>query len=195
MKIGKNQTGHGRPAANGHSSRNPYFELAADHARAHGTAFIIRALDGQDGSFATGEPATEPQWIAWVRYWQDLGIPHAFALQKGLATVPCEWPEDFDASAPPSDRLALLPRRTRRNPESRARMIDNFCRLSRQIGAAIEHMDMNAPPKSASTPPKPASTDFSKLTPSEAEQHLAELSRQLQGSPVSLSEAALRHSG
>jgi hypothetical protein len=186
MKIGKNQTGHGRPAANGHSSRNPYFELAADHARAHGTAFIIRALDGPLGSWATHEPATEPQWIAWVRYWQGLGIPHAFALSRGMTTVPCEWPENFDASAPPSDRSALLPRRPRGNPEARARMIDNFARLSRQIGAAVQHMDMAA----ALQPPKPASTDFSKLTPAAAEQHLAELSHQFQGSPVSLSEAA-----
>jgi hypothetical protein len=159
---------------NGHSKRNPYFELAQAHAKAYGTAFIIRALDGLDGAFATGEPATEPQWIAWVRYWQDLGIPHAFALQKGLATVPCEWPENFDASAPPSNRSALLPRRPRGNPESRARMIDNFCRLSRQIGAAIEHMDMNAPAK-----PEPSSIDFSTMTPREAEQHLAKLDHEL----------------
>ena len=75
-----------------------------------GVGFVIRGVEGQNGSRLTKQPATEPQWIAWLRYFEAKDIAHSFAVANGAATVPCEWPENFDAEAPTSDRLAVIER-------------------------------------------------------------------------------------
>lgn len=67
--------------------------------RAHGgEGFVIRSAAGGKGAKETHLPATPQQWQAWLAYWRSRAIPHAFAVKHGLATVPCQWPHDFDPS-------------------------------------------------------------------------------------------------
>jgi hypothetical protein len=68
--------------------------------------FVIRAAEGEKGD---ASKATDAQWIAWMRWFDQKKIPSAFTKSYGLATVPCEWPEDFDSDAPYSDRSLRLP--------------------------------------------------------------------------------------
>ena len=130
----------------------------ADRAKAfialRGEGFVIRALDGPSGSFATRYSATEPQWRAWTSYWDEKGIyqkTHA-AQSCGLATVPCEWPEDFDVEARSSDRGARLWRRSPASPEERERVIAGFAKLGAEAAKALAHMDISNLRNSATRP-------------------------------------------
>ena len=51
-----------------------------------------------------GFPATHARWKAWIDWMQAHGVPTNFAISHGVATVPAEWPEDFDSNCEPSDR-------------------------------------------------------------------------------------------
>jgi hypothetical protein len=111
MKIGKSQSDSMGSPSGGITAEN-YLERAKGFVGAHGNAgFVIRALDGPDGHFATKQLATEAQWIAWMRYFESKGISHAYLRRRGMGTVPAEWPESFDLEAPTSDRMDRLPRR------------------------------------------------------------------------------------
>jgi hypothetical protein len=120
MKIGK-RDGSGaavRGPVGGVTASNYVDRAKAFIAGNGGEGFVIRAREGAKGSLATGEPATEAQWIAWIRYFEARGIFRnrsgqiaAFAKSFGMATVPAEWPELFDLEAETSDRLATLPTR------------------------------------------------------------------------------------
>ena len=114
-----------------------YVERAKAFVGAHGNAgVVIRALDGTDGHFATKQPATEAQWIAWMGYFANKGIPHAYLRGRGMGTVPAEWPEDFDLEAPISDRMDRLPRRAPfRDPEMCRRIAALFHGVAKEMGA------------------------------------------------------------
>ena len=111
MKIGKSRHAAAEP------SIGPQLGITAencvDRARAFvacrgGVGFVVRGVEGSKGSAQTGQPATEPQWLAWSRYLALKGVRTAFIRANGEATVPCEWPEDFDSDAWPSDREARV---------------------------------------------------------------------------------------
>jgi hypothetical protein len=59
--------------------------------------FVIRNVEGEKGEYFTHKPATDAQWIAWFRWFDRKKIPCEFIRKFGVATVPCEWPEGFDA--------------------------------------------------------------------------------------------------
>ena len=99
----------GATASGGISAENYVDRAKAVIASRGGEGFVIRAIEGADGSAATSKPATEPQWIAWVSYWTDKRIPCAFSVKRGMAAVPTEWPEEFDYEAAYADRTARLP--------------------------------------------------------------------------------------
>lgn len=82
---------------------------AASHCAA-GEGFVIRALEGAKGALGAHEAATEAQWIAWMTWFSAHGISTRAAIANGVATVPTEWPEQFDPAWPPSDRSRRLPR-------------------------------------------------------------------------------------
>lgn len=87
-----------------------YVERAMAFIRANGgNGFVIRAIEGEDGAANTNNQATEPEWIAWMNYLETKGIAHRYLENRGMGTVPCQWPEDFDAAAPTSDRHVHLP--------------------------------------------------------------------------------------
>ena len=112
MKLGKRKTTADDPFAGGPSggiTAENYAERCSAFLKARGgKGVIIRALEGTDGSMETKHEATEPQWLAWISYFGDRGIPHAFAVERGFTTVPAEWPEDFDYEANASDRSARI---------------------------------------------------------------------------------------
>lgn len=92
-----------------------YTERASAVCRGRGgEGFIIRGLNGPMGEEATGLPATDAQWIAWMIYFEARHIPCKFAKSRGMTTVPTEWPEEFDPTGPASDRTARLIRRERK---------------------------------------------------------------------------------
>lgn len=89
-----------------------YYERVRAFVKGRGGGFVIRALEGERGHWRTKEPATEPQWIAWLAYFERIiELAPTFLRSYGLATVPCEWPEDFDVQGPASNRSARLPHR------------------------------------------------------------------------------------
>lgn len=92
-------------------TKENYLERAKAFAVARGAGYVIRAIEGEKGSAATGERATEPQWLAWMAYFDMKGIEAVFTQAYGVMTVPCEWPEDFDLVAETSDRRALIHRK------------------------------------------------------------------------------------
>ena len=71
--------------------------------------FVVRGIEGQKGSQLSKFPATEPQWLAWLAYLDAKGIPTKAMRFHGLATVPTEWPEEFDLECEPSNRTARIP--------------------------------------------------------------------------------------
>lgn len=90
----------GGPLSGGITADN-YEGLAGQFIKTHGgEGFVIRSQTPKDNKRPT--PA---QWRAWIEYFSDRRIPTVFARQHGVVTVPTEWPEDFDFTAPLSDRL------------------------------------------------------------------------------------------
>lgn len=79
-----------------------YVDRAMAFIRAHdGEGFVIVAPDAPP---KLGSP-TPAAWRAWVSYLSDLGVKTTYMRGACVGTVPCEWPEDFDAKAPASDKL------------------------------------------------------------------------------------------
>lgn len=77
-----------------------YAERAQAFIRARGgVGFVIRAPGCREGR------ATPAQWHAWTEYLARIGVKTTFMRQHGVATVPSEWPEQFDMTAPSSDPL------------------------------------------------------------------------------------------
>ena len=128
MKVGKSRQYAGSLGPVTGITAENYLDRASAYCVGTGKAFVIRAVEGNGGERVTGEPATDAQWLAWMAYFDAKGIGHVYARGRGLTTVPCEWPEDFDAEAPLSDRNAMLPR-PRRAQVSKGRIAGLFARL------------------------------------------------------------------
>ena len=113
MKIAKRSADSGefRPGPSTGISAENYVDRAKSFIHGNGgSGFVIRAIEGSNGSAATKQPATEAQWIAWIEYFEAKGIPHRYLEANGMATVPGEWPEFFDAAAQFSDQTRTLER-------------------------------------------------------------------------------------
>jgi hypothetical protein len=117
-----------------------YSDRACAYVRATPTqlGFVIRAFEGEKGALRTKEMATPAQWLAWTGYLETLGVPIKFMRHQGRSTVPTEWPEDFDATAPSSDRLATMahPARSPVIAEKTARLMANM--LINEMGGPRE---------------------------------------------------------
>ena len=57
----------------------------------------------------SGHNATPAQWKAWLDWLQSRGVPTRAMAALGIATVPAEWPEDFDTKCLLSDREFRYP--------------------------------------------------------------------------------------
>ena len=100
---------------------------------AGGEGYIIRALEGTDGALAKRLPPTEGPWIAWMIWFEEKGIATEVATERGMTTVPCSWPEDFDAEASASERTARLP-----SPPVRMADRAKVAQLIRKLGIHLE---------------------------------------------------------
>ena len=171
MRQSKNQN----PSSPSNDPLGPGTDISAanyvDRAKAfialRGEGFVIRALDGADGALRTRQPATEPQWRAWMEYWDQKGVKFAYSRARGLATVPCEWPEDFDAEARSSDRGARLWRKPPPDEYEHQRVVVGFSGLGAAAAKAMAHMDVSNLRDSA---PKP--TRWRDMTPQAASDRL-----------------------
>lgn len=128
-----------------------YVERAQSFIKSRGgDGFVIRSIEGIDGSANSGKPATDPQWVAWMLYLATKEIPWDYSRRRGMGTVPSEWPENFDIDWPRSDRLARLGRElSRRGFDVRVDSVtQGFARLRRRIGS-------NVPVEPVAPPPTP----------------------------------------
>ena len=155
MRAQKSHSATSAPSA-GITAAN-YVDQAAAFARFKGAGFVIRAIEGTHGALMTGEPATEPQWIAWMGYFSGKHIPHRAALKRGLTTVPCEWPNDFDVGWGSNDRTAFIPRRPFA-PHGRERVATLF----QQLMASIWR---DTPARTAPRAPEYLAADFQRAPP------------------------------
>ncbi len=186
MKIGaKNRTAtdHSGPitAAN-YAERAKSFIASSPKQE----GFVIRSVEGRNGEASSHIPATEPQWIAWIAYFDLKEIKRASLIEDGIGTVPCEWPEDFDVEAWTSDRGARLYRPPAPDLGERQRVIDGFAWLKREIPKALAHMDVSSLRDGAPTPPK-----WRTMTPQDAENRLNDPKfREKMSAPVQFSDRA-----
>lgn len=51
------------------------------------------------GNKTKGWTATHDEWAAWIAYFFKLGKPIKPYEDRGYATVPCQWPYDFDENS------------------------------------------------------------------------------------------------
>lgn len=168
--------------ASGGITRENYHERCAAFIRSRGgEGFVIREFNGPDGSRATGRPATQAQWIAWVYYFDHKEIPCTYLKHAGMGTVPCEWPEDFDYETLRSDKLAQLP-----IPPARA---------SRERRTEIAHKMRALAASSANKDHRRKRSDVGAMSAVEAERHLAQLKSRYDADPCPMpaSFVAPRH--
>jgi hypothetical protein len=78
-------------------------------------------------------PATPAEWHAWMIYFEDHGISTKFIREYGIATVPTQWPEDFEAGREESDRYWTFPPPRAYDPYMRQRVAALFASLARSI--------------------------------------------------------------
>lgn len=170
MKLAKRNSGADSKSLTGDVTADSYADRCSAFIQAcGGRGFVIRAIEGPRGSDATGEPATEPQWMAWMDYFAAKGIGMRFTVSFGLRTVPSEWPEEFDYSWPASDRLARLPRP---KPIDVARSEE----IGRRLRALAASIDVPRPAHAKVYDPRTA-------TPAAAAAHLRELQERFTSVP------------
>ena len=75
-----------------------FLRWSVDHIRNGGKGFMVRALDGEEGSIATGFEPTLPQFLAWVAYLDEPRVPHTNLDRHGHGMMPAEWPWFFDVA-------------------------------------------------------------------------------------------------
>ncbi len=127
-------------------SASNWTDRAVAYVKAHGgEGFVIRAFDTPHAGQTT--PA---QWVAWLAYLTRLGVKTVFMREHRLATVPTEWPEEFDPAAPISDRSWTPPLfEQRRVPEFKPRRFPDDHRaptpLDHLRAPARPPLDLNAP--------------------------------------------------
>jgi hypothetical protein len=112
------------------------------------TTRAIAFLAGREGFVIVGPDApqkhgarTPAQWRAWVEYFSGINLKTTFMRREGRASVPTEWPEDFDPTAPLSDRLWLpLPPQVH-SDEHCAAMRARIGGLFRGLSASLDKPD------------------------------------------------------
>lgn len=105
---------------------------AAIRARG-GMGFVIR---NQKPKIAA--PATPPEWHAWMIYFEDHEISTKFIRECGIATVPTQWPEDFEAGREESDRWWQFPSERAHDPYMRQRVAALFKELARSVDPGLD---------------------------------------------------------
>ena len=138
MKPRNQPNGGSKPASTQEITPWNYPEIASAFAAKHGGPFIIRSIDGEDGANATSKPATEAEWIAWLRYFDRNGIGCNYGRRRGCMPVPAQWPEDFDPMAHKSDKTArqrLTPIYAVKIPAASLKALGDAIRPSKRLSA------------------------------------------------------------
>jgi hypothetical protein len=162
-----NASDHSPPTGAEINNRN-WGEVFGAAIRARGgVGFVIR---NQEPKIAG--PATPAEWHAWMIYFEDHGISTRFMRSYGVATVPTQWPEDFEAGREESDRGWQFPPRPSYDPYMRARVARLFRELAHSIDPGLDAREHRRRPQ----------------TPQEAAEALAGGFPHLKG-PVTLSPA------
>ena len=157
------------PVVTGPVDSSNFVRMAQAASRAQGgQGFVIRNEAPKDG----GAP-TPAEWHAWMVYFEDHGVPTRFMRVHGVATVPKQWPEDFDLTRETSDRGWRFPPRPAYDPTMKTRVAALFHDLARSIDPG----------------PDPRRPRRGRETPQEAVGALANGFPHLRG-PVTLSPAA-----
>ncbi len=157
------------PVLNGPVDSSNFVRMAQAAIRAQGgQGFVIRNEAPKNGGAST--PA---EWHAWMVYFEDHGIPTRFMRVHGVATVPKQWPEDFDLTRETSERGWRFPPPPAYDPTMKTRVAALFRDLARSI-------DPRPDPRGRRRQPQ---------TPQEAAGALAAGFPHLRG-PVTLSPAA-----
>jgi len=81
-----------------------YVAAMVAYVQRNGSQFVIRNENSRDD----GEK-TPAQWHAWMNWFIGHGIGTAAKEYHGTATMPTEWPEQFDVMAEASDRSYRFP--------------------------------------------------------------------------------------
>lgn len=93
-------SGSGADTAEGPITAANYEARAMAHMRSSGRSNgdhpVIRSVEA---AVRDRKPATPEQWRSWLGYWAVLGLKTAFVRRHGVATVPTEWPWQFDVLA------------------------------------------------------------------------------------------------
>ncbi len=157
------------PVLNGPVDSSNFVRMDQAAIRAQGgQGFVIRNEAPKNGGAST--PA---EWHAWMIYFEDHGIPTRFMRTHGVATVPKQWPEDFDLTRETSERGWRFPPPPAYDPTMKTRVAALFRDLARSI-------DPGPDPRGRRRQPQ---------TPQEAADVLAAGFPDLRG-PVTLSPAA-----
>ncbi len=138
--------------------RNTYGTLAKVFMESRGgTGFLISTRDTSH----KGEhfAKTTDEWGAWVAYFFKIGLQTRQIEDRGYATVPAQWPHDFDENAPPEADYeaakhyrASLHRKI--SEESRVAPADIGKRVQTYWGDVKRGMPIWEEPKPAPAPPR-----------------------------------------
>jgi hypothetical protein len=122
------------PVLNGPVDASNFARMAQASIRAQGgQGFVIRNEAPKDG----GAP-TPAEWHAWMVYFEDHGVPTRFMRVHGVATVPKQWPEDFDLTRETSDRWWKFPSERAHDPYMRQRVAALFKELARSVDPGLD---------------------------------------------------------
>ena len=141
-----------------------YVQRAIEYARSHGGLSVIRRHSDQ----VQGYPATHARWKAWMEWKLAHSIRIRGALAAGIATVPAEWPEDFDPNADSSDKDFRFPSPPYVSLARRGEMARKLISLAEQIDK--RNYDKRRPDQPL---PPPESTD----------ERVARLTREFRATP------------
>ena len=137
------------PVLNGPVDSSNFVRMAQAAIRAQGgQGFVIRNEAPKDGGAST--PA---EWHAWLIYFEDHGVPTKFMRVHGVATVPKQWPEDFDLTRETSDRGWRFPPPPAYDPTMKTRVAALFRDLARSVDPGPDPRGRRRQPQ---TPPEAA---------------------------------------
>jgi hypothetical protein len=126
---------------------------------------VVERLESQS-RHAKDFPIDEAKWHAWMVYFDALGVKTNFLRKYGLATVPTNWPEEFDTAAESSDRFYTPPPVTEVYLGRSPNVAHGFRRMSDSIKTA------------------PRRKGEFEVTPSEADSRLSALRSRFENEPV-----------
>jgi hypothetical protein len=131
-----------------------------------------------NGGFVIRPDKTPAEWRAWVAYLGSRKIPTTFMVKHRVATVPKQWPEEFDGTAEESDKLWL--------PEWEDQL-DREDRKALATGLLRNLSDSMGPLPGA---PRNRLTNFQKEAEKQAALEFIEKRKDYWKSPVTLSHGA-----